>query len=216
MPETGQSTYSLLTADNILRDLGVQMPKKVLAGQLADPQAFYHLIVRLPAEQLYNYLLLDQAQSMTDYAQYLAYDSQSRVNRALKFAESDSDTSMPLTSVANQIDTLNETLKQLNQDIQGVTTENAKLKSEIRGALVEQIAAWQQTQAENYQTILAALEADGIKLNDEQQELLRARLDQEGAGIEIPKEVLKQLKIKSDPTPAQKAVIMTLMEVENA
>ena len=211
------STYSLLTADNILRKLGVKMTKKDIAKQLASPDSFYRRVLQLPAEQLYNVILMDQTRAITDYARYLLYDAQAKIQRATKLSESggEADTSMPLTSVTNQVNQLGEDLQNLETQMTDINQANSATDTELSNTLKEQITAWETLNQESFQTLLNAFTEVGVTLTEEQQGNLLRRLDQQGADIEIPEDTLKSLKIKGELNAVQKIVLMTLMELED-
>ena len=68
------STYGLITAERILERYGIHLQHEDLLSAIKNPKNFYHQLLRIPLKNVFNGIILQQAQDYQSYGQKIFID----------------------------------------------------------------------------------------------------------------------------------------------
>lgn len=68
------STYGLLTAERILERFNIKLEHQELANAIKDPLNLYYQLLRIPLKNVFNGIILAQAEDYRNYAQKIFVD----------------------------------------------------------------------------------------------------------------------------------------------
>jgi flagellar biosynthesis/type III secretory pathway protein FliH len=153
------STYSVITAEQLLERYGVKLQRDELATALKDPNNFYHRLLRLPLKNVFNGIILQQAQ------EYRVFAQKSFIDYLLS-----GEASKPEEAAGGPVrDNLEEERKALvKKGEEFHKTESARntLIAESQQSLLQQSKELQKTLVEMAKEIKKDFQASGINLDE--------------------------------------------------
>ncbi len=162
------SSYKVETAVNILRKFGLRVNESEIKEQLVDPNSFYRVLLRLPAQALNNCLKLQQTEDMQNYVQNrlvtIVFANYSVAMKQGKVDEESSDSlaGQMLAELQNEFERLASSLSQSKD-------ASNKQSREVDVFCKEKLKAWQATTPENKASFI---KETNLNINVKMHELL--------------------------------------------
>lgn len=130
------STYGLITAQRLLERFKIKLPQEDLLVALKTPGTFYYQILLLPLQNVFNGIILQQAQDYQLYAQKLFIDY-------LVSGESTKDENAPGGSTREEIENERQKLVGLNDNFRQIEIKQENLIAESQTLLIKTADEWQ-------------------------------------------------------------------------
>lgn len=204
------STYLTVTTENLLRSWGIELSNEEIQKQAEANDTFYRQIMRVPAKHLYNNILLTQTADLQHYCQEELVNL-IFANYTVSVENPESGGTFQEESQA-ELDSLQEQFEEQAESLQILKEEHNEITENINTLAKKQLDEWRQLQTENAAEITRLFREEGVELSNEFQARLQKKLEQNAAEVDIPKDVLKSLKIKTEPDMLTKSIISTLLE----
>ena len=124
------STYGTLTANRILERFNIYLDSDELVSAIKDPLSIYHQLLIVPLKNVFNGIILQQAQSYQVYAQKLFIDY-------LLTGESGKEETSPGANTRDDLEQERIKLVTLDEDFQNLVFTHQQLISESQLALIK-------------------------------------------------------------------------------
>lgn len=202
------ATYTRLTAESYLKNLGIQLHPQVLLRQFHIKQSFYHELLRLNAADAYNNHLMQQCRDVQAYVQ----------QKFINWVFSDKYTVQPEEPGYELRERLEEQRKQLVASSNALDETDNALENDRKASTAfckEQIKAWRSLVDESTERLVNILKSIDIHVDEKQKKRLAARID---AGLDdkpLSEDIMKQLRLKAQPSPLMALLIRFIKEIEN-
>lgn len=122
------STYGVLTAQRVFSQLNIILDDKLLIATVKNPLSVYYQMIQVPIKNVYNGIILQQAQDYLIYGQKIFIDY-------LLSGESDKDKNSPGADTREQLDSQRLALMEMAEDFNKKITTHQKLIAESQIAL---------------------------------------------------------------------------------
>lgn len=124
------TTYSVLTADRALRSLNIHLKNDKLLEAIKDPNNPYFQLLRVPMQNVFNGIILQQATDYQIYSQKLFVDY-------LLSGEGNKDENSPGADARDQLEQHRLELVSMGESFAALELEHKKLISSSQGYLKE-------------------------------------------------------------------------------
>jgi hypothetical protein len=202
-------TYLLLTAKNLLQNMGVKLSDQELTAQLADKNSFYYQVLAAMALNTYNNMLLDQIADLQLYCQEMLMNM-IFAYYALKIENP--EWAEVQIGISENLEFFQHAFENNAEEYEQLQTSHLHLKHKTLLMNQQQVQAWQDLQIQNAAAITAELENQGMQLSTNFKQRLQKNLQQMDADFTVSASLLKKLKLKQQPDFVTKAIIHTLIQ----
>lgn len=199
-------TYSNLTAEAIFAYANVHLTREALTMQLAAKDSFYTSLVRIPVRVVLNGILSTQCRTLQSYAQ----------ERLIEYILSGVESKMlsdPEVELKNKIEESRTLLIQLGSDLTDLEAGHYQLMLTVFVMQEKQAQQWSDEITHHRERLWKEIEQCKPDISPEWKEPLLEYLKTQAAAVIIPDKELKALKIKTDPSAAEKAVIQLFIDI---
>ena len=124
------STYGMLTANRILERFNIRLDNDELVQALKDPLSIYHQLLIVPLKNVFNGIILQQAQAYQLYAQKLLIDY-------LLSGESGVDEAMPGANTRDDLEQERLKIMALDEQFSQLELAHQQLISESQAVLIQ-------------------------------------------------------------------------------
>lgn len=124
------STYGVLTSNQILERFNIHLESDELLPALKDPLNFYHQLLIIPLKNVFNGIILQQAEEYQLYAQKLFIDY-------LLSGESEKEESLPGANTRDDLEQERIKLMALGENFSQIEFSNQQLISDTQAELIK-------------------------------------------------------------------------------
>lgn len=203
------TSYTVQTANDILRKYDVKMSQQELISQLTDNDSFYKRLLRVPALGIYNESLLNECSDICDYCQdeliNVIFANQNMVNAS-------SNKSALTNKQQEELENLQERSDEINKSLGSARKDQEAVVNQYSSVVEFNVQKWKELIEESADQIIAKLEELNFTLSPNFREKLIRRLDKQGAGINFSKDALAAFHLKDKISGIEKAILSTLIE----
>ena len=149
------STYGLITADRLLQNYSISLPAKQLMDELKHSESFYRRLLVVPAKNVYNGLICEQARDYQTYAQKKIIDyvlSGTSVSNDGKF----------VSNTQKDMESKRKDLVKLSEDFYELSRKHYQLIHKSEKSLKKLALNWRQALLKTRKTIIEALKSARI------------------------------------------------------
>ncbi len=173
------STYGMITAERVLERYKIRLQPEELLAAIKNPNSIYHRLLRVPLKNVYNGIILQQANDYQVYAQKLFIDY-------LMSGESGKAEDAPGGPTREDLESERKTLVRMADDFHDCEAQHNKLIAECQQSLMHYAAEWQKILAKGASKIQTELQFHGLD-NDQKliMQLLQVLLTHADLSTEI-------------------------------
>lgn len=202
------STYAGLTAEQLLKKLGISMPYDLLVQHIKHAKTYYHRLLFLPALKTFNEIIIDQCRVRQDFVQQKMIDY-------LYSDEAQKGDDEPGAELREQIEQQRQQLLDMNEQLEAKIDHADTIDKAVLKELKGKVQQWHELMDKLSGELENQLIQAGYELPKDFKAQLADVLRHDAVMVKLSKEQLKKHKVKGEPTISQKAVIHILEKGEN-
>lgn len=149
------STYGLITTERILESYKIRLQHEDLIAAIKNPNSFYHRLLRVPLKNVFNGIILQQANDYQVYAQKIFIDY-------LMSGETSKSEDSPGALTREDLESERKRLVNMGDDFHACETEHNKLIAESQKNLIQFATEWKKNLAAAAKKIRDEMKLQGV------------------------------------------------------
>lgn len=154
------STYGLITVERILERYKIRLQPEELIETIKNPNSFYHRLLKVPLKNVFNGIILQQANDYQVYVQKIFIDY-------LMSGESGKPEGAPGGLTREDLENERKSLVGMGEDFHQCEIDQSKLISASQQSLIQYAAEWRKKLNEAARKISTDLATHGMEKNIE-------------------------------------------------
>lgn len=154
------STYGLITVERLLERYKIRLPHEELIETIKNPNSFYYRLLRVPLKNVFNGIILQQANDYQIYVQKIFIDY-------LMSGESGKPEEAPGGLTREDLENERRSLVGMGEEFHQCEIDQSKLISASQHSLIQYAADWRKKLNEAARKIAEELASQGMEKNIE-------------------------------------------------